>query len=80
MLADKIHRVAPSTTRTNSWAVAAFVCAFLIAPLAIPLGHIARSEIRTTGEQGDGLAITALILGYLWTGCLIVFVIATLSG
>ncbi|MFD6157534.1 DUF4190 domain-containing protein [Nocardia sp. NPDC060256] len=60
--------------------MAAFVCVFLIAPLAIPLGHIARSEIRTTGEQGDGLAIAALILGYLWTGCLIVFVIAILGG
>ncbi|MEU7145275.1 DUF4190 domain-containing protein [Nocardia sp. NPDC046473] len=80
VLADKILRVAPSSTRTNSWAVAAFVCAFLIAPLAIPLGHIARSEIQATGEQGDGLAITALILGYLWTGFLIVFVVAILRG
>jgi len=33
--------------------------------LAIPFGHIARSQIRRTGEQGSGVALAGLILGYL---------------
>ena len=29
------------------------------------LGHVARSQIRRTGEAGSGLAMTGLILGWL---------------
>lgn len=43
-----------------------------IAGLAVPLacfaavvtGHLARSAIRRTGEDGDGLALAGLVLGY----------------
>ncbi|CAM5668274.1 hypothetical protein SALBM217S_07727 [Streptomyces griseoloalbus] len=31
------------------------------------LGHAARSEIRRSGEAGDGLALTGLVLGWLST-------------
>ena len=30
-----------------------------------PLGHIARREIRRTGEAGDGMATAGLVLGYI---------------
>ena len=33
--------------------------------VAIAAGHIARKQIRRTGEAGDGAAIAGLILGYL---------------
>jgi Domain of unknown function (DUF4190) len=34
---------------------------------AIICGHIARSQIRRTGEQGDTAALTGLVLGYVFT-------------
>ena len=53
--------------RTNSMAVAALVCAFLFAPLGIVFGHVSLSQINRTGEQGRGLAIAGLIIGYVLT-------------
>jgi hypothetical protein len=63
----------PSFTRpqTNSWAIAALVCAivgFFVFPaeiLAIIFGHIARGQIRRTGEEGAGMALAGLIIGYV---------------
>jgi hypothetical protein len=59
--------------RTNSAAVASlvfgiiswFVCPFVGGLLAVILGHVARGQIRRTGEGGGGLAVGGLILGYL---------------
>lgn len=42
--------------------------AIFIAPAAlggVVCGHIARRQIRRTGEQGDSWALAALVLGYL---------------
>lgn len=57
--------------RTNGLAVASLACGlaqFAFGPLAtipaIVLGHMARSQIRRTGEQGAGLALTGLVLGW----------------
>jgi Domain of unknown function (DUF4190) len=55
----------------NRLAMASIICGvrqFMIVPLAIPaiiLGHKARSQIRRTGEQGAGLALAGLVLGWL---------------
>jgi hypothetical protein len=38
---------------------------FFGAIIAIVCGHVARSQMRRTGEQGEGLAQAGLILGYL---------------
>lgn len=54
----------PQAERTNALAVGAFVCVFLFFPAAIILGHMARREIRRTGERGHGLVTAALALGY----------------
>ena len=62
--------VVPSA-RTNGLAIASLACGlaqFAFGPLAtipaIVLGHMARSQIRHTGEQGDGLALAGLVLGW----------------
>ena len=52
---------------------------------AVVLGHVARSEIRRTGERGDGLALTGLVLGWLstagWALVLVLLsVVAVASG
>lgn len=60
--------------RTNGKAVGAAICGVLCLPTfgltgipAVVLGHTARTEIRRTGESGDGLALTGLVLGWLST-------------
>jgi uncharacterized protein DUF4190 len=60
-------------TRTNSLAVASLVlgiaswcaCPIVGGLAAVILGHVARGQIRRTGEGGGGLAIAGLILGYV---------------
>lgn len=51
---------------TNTLAILALISAF-VAPFIVPvvLGHISTSQIRRTGEGGRGLALAALILGYI---------------
>jgi uncharacterized protein DUF4190 len=53
---------------TNTLAILALVFAFVFAPASIVLGHLAKKQIRQTGEQGEGLATAGLWLGYLFTG------------
>ncbi len=63
--ADRAIGYRPSNPHTNSLAVTALVLGFVFPLLAIPIGHTARAQIRRTGEQGDGMALAGLILGYL---------------
>jgi hypothetical protein len=58
-------------TRTNGLAIASLACGlaqFVAGPpatiAAIVLGYVARSQIKRTGEQGAGLALAGLILGW----------------
>jgi Domain of unknown function (DUF1707)/Domain of unknown function (DUF4190) len=62
----------PAPPRTNALAVASLACGIaqvMVGPLgtipAIVLGHLARHQIRRTGENGAGLALAGLLLG--WT-------------
>ena len=57
---------------TNGLAIGSMVCGFagivtfgFAAIPAVILGHIARSQIKQTGEPGDGMAVTGLVLGYM---------------
>jgi Domain of unknown function (DUF4190)/Domain of unknown function (DUF1707) len=57
---------------TNGLALGAMICGiaeiFTLGLAAIPaviLGHLARGQIRQTGERGDGMAVAGLVLGYL---------------
>ncbi len=52
-------------TPTNTMAILAIVFAFVFSPLGIVFGFIARSQIRQTGEQGDGLALAGIIVGFI---------------
>lgn len=61
----------PVSNVTNGLAVASFVCGLLQMFLgittipAVVLGHMARKQIRETGQRGDGLAVAGLVLGWL---------------
>jgi len=50
---------------TNAMAIAALILVFVFFPIGIVLGHVARGQIRRTGEGGRGLATAALVIGYL---------------
>ena len=56
--------VSPST---NGFAIASLITAIvgLGGVLAVIFGHIARSQIRRTGERGWGMATAGLIIGYI---------------
>ena len=77
--------VTPSA-RTNGLAIASLACGlaqFAFGPLAtipaIVLGHMARSQIRRTGEQGAGLALAGLLLGWATVILAIVVIIVGLA-
>ncbi|MFI6760374.1 DUF4190 domain-containing protein [Micromonospora sp. NPDC050417] len=58
---------------TNVLAILSLVFAFVFAPAGIVLGHIARRQIRQSGEQGNSLATAGLVLSYLFTALYFVF-------
>ena len=56
---------APVGAKTNTLAIVSLVLAFFVSLGAVICGHIALSQIKRTGENGRGLAIAGLVLGYL---------------
>jgi hypothetical protein len=59
---------------TNGMAIASLVCSLagllvlISAPVGAILGHIARKQIKETGEEGDGMALAGIIVGWVLTG------------
>ncbi|NJP35619.1 DUF4190 domain-containing protein [Micromonospora thermarum] len=51
----------------NVLAILSLVFAFVFAPAGIVLGHLAKRQISTSGEEGDQLATWGLILSYIFT-------------
>jgi len=80
------YQPASQVAPTNGLAIGSMVCGFagivtfgFAAIPAVILGHIARSQIRQTGEPGDGMAVTGLVLGYM--GILgLLFMILIIAG
>lgn len=75
---------AAPVARYNSLAIASLACGiaqFMVGPLAtipaIVCGHMARRQIRRDGEQGAGLALVGLILGW---GAVILGIILLIVG
>jgi hypothetical protein len=74
---------------TNGLAVASLALAILQMPFwlltgipAIILGHKARRQIRQTGEDGAGMALIGLILGYIGVAVALlgtIFIVALIS-
>ncbi|MEH0843270.1 DUF4190 domain-containing protein [Micromonospora sp. CPCC 205711] len=66
--------------KTNSMAIAALVLSLvgiascITAPVGAILGHVARKQIRETGEGGEGMAKAAIIVGWILTGLLLLLI------
>jgi hypothetical protein len=78
--------VSGTPARTNGLAIASLACGvaqFAVGPVAtipaIVLGHMARSQIKRTGEQGAGLAVAGLVLGWGAVILAIVLIVAALA-
>ncbi|WP_165988273.1 DUF1707 and DUF4190 domain-containing protein [Streptomyces sp. YIM 98790] len=74
----------PPPRPTNGTATASLICGIftvftggLSAVPAVVLGHKARAEIRRTRQQGDGMAVAGLVLGYLAMAFWALFVLVT---
>lgn len=67
-----VSPVLVQTAPTNSLAVVSlvtgilswFVCPFVGAVVAVVTGHVARGQVKRTGEAGGGMATAGLVLGY----------------
>ncbi|MEY4000730.1 MAG: hypothetical protein RLZZ626_1085 [Actinomycetota bacterium] len=67
--------------RTNTLAIIALATSvFGISLAGIICGHIALSQIKRTGEQGQGMALAGVILGYLGFVAGIVLLFAAIAA
>jgi hypothetical protein len=79
----------PSTPRTNGMAIASLVLAIvglmfcgIPSIAAVVFGHIGIHQINQSGgtEQGRGMAIAGLVIGYLVIACFAIFLVAILMA
>ena len=71
----------------NSLALVSLLCGiggwtilpFIASIVAVVTGHMARRQIRETGEGGDGMAVAGLILGYIVIGGGLIFLVFFLA-
>jgi len=62
--------------RVNTLALVAFITSLLgIAPVAVICGHMALRELRSSGEEGRGLALAGVIIGYVVLGVFALLVV-----
>jgi hypothetical protein len=78
-------RYGTSQKPLNHLAVASLACGvaqpFTVGLTTIPaivLGHVARSQIRRTGQDGAGLALAGLLLG--WAGVALIVIALTVAA
>jgi hypothetical protein len=79
---------APGQSGTNGFAIASLICSLgtvflgFTCILGVIFGHLARKQIRETGQGGAGLALAGLIIGYafLALGGLFIVLIAVAFG
>ena len=68
----------------NPWAIASisFAASTVIGSwcfgglIAVITGHVARHQIKRSGEAGSGLALAGLIIGYVSIGLFLLFILA----
>jgi hypothetical protein len=64
----------------NVLAVLAFVFVWLTIILGLVFGYIALSQIKRTNEQGRGLALAAVILGWIGLASTVVVLIVAFAA
>lgn len=64
---------------TNGLAIASLIVVFFSSIIGLILGHVALHQINRTGEQGRGLALAAVIIGWVTTGIGVMIVIIAVA-
>lgn len=78
--ADRAIGYQPVSPKTNTLAIVTLIVSLVFSVAAIPLGHVALDQIKRTGEQGRGLALAGLIIGYVsLAGLILVGVVLAVS-
>lgn len=75
---DQHPAAAPPEPPLNTMAVVSVVAAFVVSPVAIVLGVLARKQIDRSGERGKGLATLGTVLGAVFTVIGVITTIAVL--
>ena len=70
----------PTGAKTNVLAIVGLILAFFFPLIGAILGHVALSQIKKTGESGRGLALAAVIIGWIFTGLAILGFFAWLTA
>jgi hypothetical protein len=73
----------PPPHPTNGMAIASMVLGivwiyWIGSILALIFGYVARSQIRQTGQGGDGMAVAGIVLGWVGVGILSVVLFGVL--
>jgi peptidyl-prolyl cis-trans isomerase B (cyclophilin B) len=69
----------PQSTQTNGLAIAALITSFFVSILGIILGFVALNQIKTSGEQGRGLALAGIIIGFVAIGITVLIIIISVA-
>ncbi|WP_434317635.1 DUF4190 domain-containing protein [Leifsonia sp. P73] len=70
----------PAQPGYNTMSIVAFILAFFVSIVGIILGFVALSQIKRTGEQGRGLALAAVIIGFVEVAIgLLVFILVLIG-
>jgi large-conductance mechanosensitive channel len=64
--------VSTSSEKTNTLAIVSLVVAIFVPLVGAILGHVAMGQIKKTGEQGRGIALAGVIIGWVFTALVIV--------
>ena len=56
-----------STSKTNTLAIVSLILAFFLPLIGAILGHVALGQIKKSGEEGRGLALAGVIIGWVLT-------------
>jgi Domain of unknown function (DUF4190) len=73
--ANPAYGTVPYGPRTNTLAIVALILGLTVPLGGIICGHLALSQIKRTGEAGHGLATAGLILGYIFTSLIVLYII-----
>jgi len=71
---------APLAPRTNTLAIVALVLGLTVPIGGIICGHMALNQIKRTGEAGHGLALAGVILGYVFTAFLVLYIVGIIAA
>ncbi|CAG7599624.1 DUF4190 domain-containing protein [Leucobacter soli] len=70
---------ATTVGQTNAFALVSVILAFIQPIAAIVFGHLAINQIKRNGDGGRGIALTGLIIGYVYVASFVLFILIYVS-